>query len=320
MSADRINLALCTDNNFIYPTLTAIDSVLKNDPGRCFSVFIITAGLSDKSKIIIKNFSSKKQEQADIKILTTEQNILSDCPIKQGDHVSVSAYLRILLPSIIPSNIKKILYLDGDILCISSLQDFYDIDISQESCAAVRDERNNAEEIFTRLGYASENGYFNSGVILVNLDWWRKNDVQDKALKFISENPDKCIWHDQDALNYVLNGTIVWADFRYNLTQGFLFDKPKLEIDEKYRNDIDSAIQKPCLIHYCAAYKPWHIECNSPLKKLWRMQYKNTFKKNCRLTFKNKGSAKIKWCLKFVLNALHIKKYADFRKSLIKEI
>lgn len=317
MSADTINLALCTDDNFIYPTLTAIASVLKNNADQRFSIFIITAGISGQSKNIIENFSLEKQEQAEIKIITAEKHILSDCPVKQGDHISVSAYLRILLPSLIPENIIKILYLDGDILCVSSIKELYDIDVSQKSCAAVRDERNNDIEIFSRLGYPSESGYFNSGVILINLDWWRKNDVQNKTLKYISENPEKCLWHDQDALNYVLNGTIVWADFRYNLTQGFLFDKPKLEIDEKYKNCINSAIKNPCPIHYCAAYKPWHVECNSPFKKLWRENYRETFGKKCRLTFKNKGKSKIKWCLKFVLNALHIKKYADFRKSIV---
>ncbi|MDD7015114.1 MAG: glycosyltransferase family 8 protein [Treponema sp.] len=320
MSADKINLALCTDDNFIYPTLTAIDSVLKNNATTLFSVFIVTAGISDKSREIIKAFSSEKQKHAGIKIITVDKTILSGCPVKDSDHVSISTYLRVLLPSIIPENIKKILYMDGDILCVSSLETFYNTDISQKSCAAVHDERNNSCEIFGRLDYCSKNGYFNAGVILINLEWWRKNNVQNKTLEFISENPEKCLWHDQDALNYILNGTVEWADFRYNLTQGFLFDKPKLEIDEAYQDDIESAIKNPCLIHYCAAYKPWHVECNSPYKKLWRMQYRETFRKKCQLTFKNTGTAKTKWCLKFILNKLRIKEYADFRKSILKGI
>ena len=314
---ESVNLVLCSDNSFVFPTLTAIDSVLKNNKDIRFSIFIITAGLSEQSRKTIENFSPNKQGQTEIKIITAEKKILSGCPIKQGDHVSLSAYLRILLPGLIPENIKKVLYLDGDILCVSSLKELYDTDISQNSCAVVRDERNNDAEIFTRLNYSSENGYFNSGVILINLDWWRKNNVQNTTLKYISENQEKCLWHDQDALNYILNGTVAWLDFRYNLTQGFLFDKQKLKIDEKYKNAISSAIKNPCLIHYCAAYKPWHIECNSPFKKLWRQSYKKTFGKKCRLTFKNKRKSKLKWCIKFVLNTLHIKHYADFRKSIV---
>ena len=60
MSDDTINVALCTDDNFIYPTLTTIDSVLKNKTDQRFSIFIITAGISVQSKNIIEKFSQKK--------------------------------------------------------------------------------------------------------------------------------------------------------------------------------------------------------------------------------------------------------------------
>ena len=105
----------------------------------------------------------------------------------------------------------------------------------------------------------------------------------------------------------ILNATAIKIDFL----------SIKQKIDSKYYPKIDCAIKHPCLIHYCATYKPWHIECNSPFKKLWRQSYKKTFGKNCRLQFKNKGLARIKWCIKLVLNTLNIKKYADFRKSIV---
>lgn len=316
-SMESLNLVLCSDNNFILPTLTAIDSILRHNAESFFAVFIVTTGFSQKNIETIENFSKQRKNQAKIEIITANDDILKDCPIKKGDHVSVAAYLRILLPSLLPKNINKILYLDGDIICVSSILDFYNADISSKSCSAVRDERNNDEEIFYRLKYPKDCGYFNSGVILINLDYWRKNDIQNRTLNYIFSNREKCLWHDQDALNAILAGTVDFADFKCNLTQGFLFDKKQLKIDSKYYPKIDCAIKHPCLIHYCATYKPWHIECNSPFKKLWRQSYKKTFGKNCHLQFKNKGTAKVKWCIKLILNTLNIKKYADFRKSIV---
>ncbi|HBP09771.1 MAG TPA: hypothetical protein DD629_06175 [Treponema sp.] len=314
---ESLNLVLCSDNNFILPSLVTINSVLQHNSDSFFSVFIVTTGLSQKNIETIEDFSKQRNKQAKIEIITANKDILKDCPIKKGDHVSLSAYLRIFLPSILPKNINKILYLDGDILCVSSILDFYNAAIQSKSCSAVIDERNNDEEIFNRLEYPKDCGYFNSGVILINLEYWRKNDFQNKTLNYIFSNKEKCLWHDQDALNVTLAGTVDFADFKYNLTQPFLFDKNQLKIDSKYYPKIDSAIKTPCLIHYCATYKPWHIECNSPFKKLWRQSYKKTFKKNCRLQFKNKGAERIKWCIKLILNTLKIKKYADFRKSII---
>lgn len=315
---NEINLALCTDDNFIKPTLVAVDSVLQSSKHSFFNVFIVTSGITEHSMAMIANFAQKVTDSAKIKILTADKRLLKSCPIKDGDHVSYAAYLRILLPSILPENINKILYIDGDILCVSDIKDFYDLNLDGKSSAAVPDERNNSKEIFSRLNYPETCGYFNSGVMLINLENWRKNNIQSKALEYISKNPEKCIWHDQDALNKILAGTVLFSPFRYNLTQGFLFDKEQLEIDASFWPEIDSAIKNPCLIHYCAAYKPWHIECNSPFKKIWRENYKKTFGKKCRLKFKNKGFVRLKWCVKFILNNLHIKKYADFRKSIVK--
>lgn len=316
---DEINLALCTDDNFIRPTLVAVDSVLKSNEQFFFNVFIVTSGLTEHSKAIINKFAQKATDSAKIKLLVADKSFLNSCPIKDGDHVSYATYLRILLPSILPESINKILYIDGDILCVTGIKNFYDLNLDGKSSAAVPDERNNSKEIFSRLNYPESLGYFNAGVMLINLDYWRKNNIQAKALKYISENPEKCIWHDQDALNKILAGTVLFGSFKYNLTQGFLFDKEQLEIDASFWPEIDSAIKNPCLIHYCAAYKPWHIECNSPYKKLWRDRYRKVFGKRCRLRFKNKGVNKIKWLFKLVLNSLHIKHYADFRKSILEK-
>ena len=314
---ESLNLVLCSDDNFIIPTLTAIDSVLRHNAESFFSAFIITTGISQRNRELIKAFAKQRKNQAKIEIITANENNLKNCPIKKGDHVSLTTYLRILLPTLLPESVKRILYIDGDILCVSSILDFYNIDISSKSCSVVRDERNNDEEIFRRLKYQKELGYFNAGVMLINLEYWRRNDIQNKTLSYIFGNREKCLWHDQDALNVTLAGTVDFADFRYNLTQGFLFEKNQLKIDSKYYPKIDNAIKSPCLIHYCATYKPWHIECNSPFKKIWRQSYKKTFGKNCRLQFKNKGIARIKWCIKLILNTLKIKKYADFRKSIV---
>ena len=312
-----LNIVFCADDNFVVPTLVSAESILETNENCFFNIFIVTTGISKKRRELIESFSCKKADKTKIKIITAKENALENCPVKKGDHVSLTAYLRILLPSLLPENIKKVLYVDGDILCVSSLFKFYNTDIFGKSCSAIRDERNNDSEIFSRLGYSKENGYFNSGVILINLEYWRNNNIQNKTLSYIFNNKEKCLWHDQDALNFVLAGTVHFDDFKYNLTQGFLFDKAQLKISSDYYSQIDRAIKNPCLIHYCASYKPWHVECNSPFKDLWRKCYRRTFGKKCTLTFKNKGTNRIKWRIKFVLNALHIKSYADFRKSIV---
>lgn len=311
-----MNIALITDENYIIPTGTAIASILQSNTEENLTFYIVTQELSVSSIDLLQSFIAPHKNHANLKVITLDKKDIVDFPIRKGDHVSIAAYFRIFLPKLLSNDITKLLYLDGDILCKDSLLDFYNTDINNYSCTVVHDERNNESSIYQRLKYSKENGYFNSGVMLINLDWWRKNNVMQKCLDYIATEPDACLWHDQDALNHVLNGTVLWTDFRYNYTQGFYFNKKEMFIDSKYYKEIDSARKSPCIIHFSSAYKPWHIECNHPLKKQYRDFYNLYTGHKLKLTYKLQGSAKLKWQIKKLINTLHIKQYADFRKPL----
>ena len=311
-----MNIALITDENYITPTVTAIASVLHSNPDEHIHFYVITKSLSNRNIAELESFIAPHKHHTEHEIIKLSDELFSDFPIRKGDHVSVAAYYRIFLPKILPESIHKLLYIDGDVLCVDNLKSFYETDLEDFSCAVCHDEQDANAKHFIRLKYSKENGYFNSGVMLINLDWWRKNNVMQKCLDYIATEPDACLWHDQDALNHVLNGTVLWTDFRYNFTQGFYFNKKEMCIDSKYYKEIDSARKTPCIIHFSSAYKPWHIECNHPLKKQYRDFYKQYTRHKLKLSYKLQGSEKLKWQIKKLLHTLHIKQYADFRKPL----
>lgn len=311
-----MNIALITDENYITPTGTAIASILQSNPVEHIHFYVITKFLSDKHIAELESFVAPHKNHAEIEIIRLNDNLFSDFPIRKGDHVSAATYYRIFFTKLLPESIHKLLYIDGDTLCVDSIADFYNTDLDGFSCAAIHDESNDDARAYERLKYPPENGYFNAGVMLINLDWWRKNDVMQKCVDYISAEPDSCLWHDQDALNHVLNGTVRWADFRYNFMQGFFFAKEDMRISPQFYESIDNVRKNPCILHFSSAYKPWHIECNHPLKKRYRLFYKEYTGKKIRLSYRQKGIAWIKWHIKRLLNTLCIKSYADFRKPL----
>ena len=315
LSRKPIVLAMACDDNYVRPTGTAIASILISNPGERFVIYLLTQGLRDDSIDILDGFAGRYSDRLELKVTLVDGKDFADCPIRENDHVSIVSYFRIILPQIVPSESGRILYIDGDVLCIDSLRDFYDMELDGYAAATVHDERNDDDEIFERLEYPKANGYFGAGVMLINLDWWRERDVQGKCFDFIRKNPEKCLWHDQDALNKVLNGNVKWADFRYNFTQGFFFDKSALLLDEKYFPDIDSALENPCILHFSATYKPWHVECNSPCKRMYREFYRSVTGEKLPLTRKLFGIERFKWNLKRVLNAIGIRRFMDFRKG-----
>ena len=311
-----MNIALITDENYVTPTATAIASVLQSNPEEPLHFYIITNFLDSKSILRLNEFIEPHKSHASMEIISLSEEDVANFPIRKGDHVSIATYYRIFFPKIIPGFVKKLLYIDGDILCTDSIKSFYEKDLKNFSCAVCHDERNDDESNFYRLKYPKESGYFNAGIMLINLAWWRDHNIMQKCLDYIASEPEACLWHDQDALNHVLNGTVFWADFRYNFTQGFYFDKDGMNIDNKYYREIDNARKNPCILHFSSTYKPWHIECNHPLKQQYRIFYRQYSGKKLKLTYRQKGFKRFKWHIKKLLDMLSIKHYEDFRKQI----
>ena len=312
-----MNIVLITDENYINPTGTAIASVIRANPNDFFEIYIVTKGLSCEHVAVLESFIKPYKENVVLKIIPLPEDLFTDFPIRANDHVSIATYYRIYFPKLLPQNVDKVLFLDGDVLCVDTINEFYNTDLRDYSCAVIHDERNDDPKNFRRLKYPKENGYFCAGVMLINLEWWREHNVMQNCLDYIAREPESCLWHDQDALNHVLNDTVLWADFRYNLMQGFFFEKTDMLISERFYKEIDSAVKNPCILHFSSTYKPWHTECNHPLKKLYRKFYKEYTGKKLHLVHKLTGVELLKWQLKRVIHKLNIKHYADFRRPVI---
>lgn len=291
-----IEVVLCTDDNYVMPTGVLMESIARTNAGVEFHYNVVTAGLSDESKAALKTCA---KAPSSVDFFTIDKSILASCPIRPDEHVSIATYFRLLLPSIMPANVDKLLYLDGDIICTGSLQELWNVDLNGFSAAAAPDMRCNDKTIFERLSLPLDSEYLNAGVMLINLDWWRKNDVQNNALKYISENSDACLFHDQDALNVVLHGTMRRISVRFNYQEHFFepFEKQK-NIDGIHFDDIESSKNDLRLIHYTGRKKPWHRECVNPLKTVWQAVYFKSIWKDKKLGYKYSGMKRVRHVLR----------------------
>jgi lipopolysaccharide biosynthesis glycosyltransferase len=144
--------------------------------------------------------------------------------------VSLAVYYRLLGPHILPGSITKILYLDSDIIVRRSLTELWNIDLGRYALAAVED-----------VGRPRR---FNSGVMLINLNFWRQNNVPERAITFGRDHPEKNEDWDQSALNAIL------VDQWFELPPIW---NGQVALGLGYEPPADSAI-----IHYAGPVKPWH--------------------------------------------------------------
>lgn len=300
-----INIAICIDNNFVMQAGVFITSIIKTNKDE-ITIFVLSEKLSEDSKLKLLNIS--KDTNVKIEFIRIDLSSLPPLPLEGKSHISVATYYRILLPFILPESVSKVLYADCDMLVLDSLNDLYSTDITSYNAAASIDMFNNDININQRLKYSTSAGYFNAGMLLINLNNWRKNKISETAIDFIGQYPELCEAHDQDALNHALNGSYKQISVRYNMQLDFFCDFKYLIVNTSYYDDIIESRKKPCIIHFTGPTKPWLKNCYHPYTKLWDYFQSMTEWKSLEKKYEYSGNKLKKYLIKKTLIKLHLYK------------
>lgn len=255
-SKDSFHISLCADEAYASHASVALASLIDNisDP-KLLRIWLLDAGLSLESRSKIQHFCRKQG---------VGLNILSapciDDELYSAGHVNRSMYARLYLANILDPSIKSCLYLDADIVVLDDVLKLTNYPLNGLHLGAVTDFYLDRS---LELGLPSSRSYFNSGVLLVNLDLWRKSNTLHSILDYIKHHPRKLPYPDQDALNAVLSGS--WSQFPLRWNQQRHFDDV-LEClpDGGKKEEMAEAMNNPAIVHFCSFEKPWHYLCQHP--------------------------------------------------------
>lgn len=264
-----MEILCCTDHNFVIPMGVMMHSLCVNNKSNelHFHVFIDETVTEEQKKELREVIN----EGNTLNFYLVDVSNIEKYLIVKVANFPISIYYRLLLADILPETVHKVLYLDADIIVRHDLKELYDINIDDAALAAVT-EPDGADGSCKSLGYPSDLGYFNSGVILFNLDYFRKKNITEKLINFIKENPEKLGCPDQDTLNFVLRNEKKTLPLKYNVQEGFFRVKPEtLNSKEQF-----SAIHDPYIVHYTTNEKPWKKSCRHPLRNLYYEYRKGT--------------------------------------------
>ncbi|KAA6342559.1 General stress protein A [termite gut metagenome] len=299
------------DNNFVQHCGVLMTSVFENNKEEEITFHILTDGLTQKNQLLLEQVTSSYKQQ--IHVYCIDRSILKDCPIRRGDHVSLATYFRILIPFILPNSLHKVLYLDCDIIVRKSIKDLWNYDISNKPIGAVYDMVIEDIRHYNRLCYNRELGYFNAGVLLINLDYWRDKDISNKLLRYIDQYPERIKWWDQDALNGVLIKDTVILPFKYNMQDSFFRKDPMLR--KEFLIEINRYLSDPIILHYSTSNKPWFKGNFHPLKGEYFKYLALTPWRKYKCTFP--PTADFKYILKYCLIKLKLFKVTIYRDDII---
>lgn len=285
-----IKIACATDQNFILYLGVMICSVCENNKDRDLSFFIIVSDdVQDSDKKKLSTMVTRYGQS--ISYCNIQESVLKELPVGkpgQPPHISVAAYYRLFLASILPENVDKVLYLDCDIINVGSLAPLWDNAIDDVALAAAPDVFECYDSLYDRLQYPSELGYFNSGVLLVNLKYWRENHLQEEFLEFWNQHPERVLYHDQDILNYVLRERKRVLHLKNNVQEPLLHEVNPLS--EKYQKEVEEALAFPVIIHFTTPAKPWVKGCRHPWKSVFYEYHKKSGMPKIKLAKRQKMS------------------------------
>jgi lipopolysaccharide biosynthesis glycosyltransferase len=252
-----IPVVASSDDNYAYPLGIMFISLLENtkNPER-FHLFIIDGGISDKKKNSLQKEVVKRSSQ--LTFLTINDEVYANFPTRA--HISAPAYYRISIPELFHESVTRAIYLDCDLIIKNDLQKLWDIDLEGHAIAAAE----NVSSSTYKASGLKQSDYFNSGVMIIDLDNWRENNIPNKVRDFKIDHPELICTNDQCALNGVFKGQWKRLPLNWNFQSG-LYRSSSQTKKIILNDDSTNPIWSPFIIHYIGWSKPWLTPCYHPL-------------------------------------------------------
>jgi lipopolysaccharide biosynthesis glycosyltransferase len=249
--ANKITVVTVCDDHFSVMLATLIKSIeINHKESEIIEIYIVEDKVSAKNKERI--------------ILSAQHSKTTLCWLKMADIVNLSllpldtssfplnVYVRLFIPHFLPESCSKAIYLDVDMIVLSDLSELWNTDMKGCAIAGVPDRAGTIGtswagiKNFVELGLPAETVYYNSGLLLFDLQKWRNSTFTAQILECIEKNKQFANFPDQYGLNVVFANRWHKLDSRWN-TYAF------------------STEERPFIIHFIGQ-KPIYTSYNNNLK------------------------------------------------------
>lgn len=270
---NNIPIFLSSDNNYSPFIATTIASICDNTKSFC-NFYILDNNIEFNNKIKIEKLKDKFNNFSIEYIKVNTQEIFKEINYKNNNYISLSTYNRFLIPNLKPK-LKKVLYLDVDIIALGDIQELYDISLEQNIIGAAWDKSrvlyNTDTKEFMQL--SNDYKYFNAGVLLIDIPKWNENNVTCKLLELEKKYRKNINHADETLLNKYFDNDYKIFDIKFNYTDYDVLNYPT--------NDV-------VIRHFASPIKPWTANFCMLNKKIAPLKNFDDFWKYAKMTeFKN---------------------------------
>lgn len=292
-----MNVVYSSDEHYAQHLCVSLISLLDNNKDvQTLNIFIISNGISAESQRRISGVAEQFDRMIEWIDFTPFQDELK---LNMEWKISISSYARLFISSMLPDGCKKAIYLDCDTVVCGSLSEMWDTEMGTASVAGVEDLIKN--EFKKKIGIPVDANYINAGVLLIDIEKWRKQSAEKQFLDFINKRDGQVTHHDQGVINGTMNAETMILPPQYNAMTPFFTTKYerllKIYQLKKYYSpqEIQCAVENPVIIHYTPEYvgRVWEYECKHPKAEVYRSYLELTPWRGC-LTHAKRLPAKLR--------------------------
>lgn len=256
-----MNILYASNDGFARHLGTSMCSLFdKNRDALEIVVYVLSLGLSEENREKLRQIADRYGRRLEILEMGDIRKRF-DFDVDTGGY-DISIMGRLFMGEMLPESVDRVLYLDCDTVVVRSLKRMWNENLDGAVLGAVME-----PTIYTvvkeSIGLEEKDGYYNSGVLLVDLARWRREHVQEKLLAFFKEKDGALFASDQDLLNGALKGRIhtlmpkfnFFPNYRYFSYETLVDHAPSYEAVSK--EAFLEAKKHPVIIHYMGDERPW---------------------------------------------------------------
>lgn len=255
-------------------------SLMTNNPDTRLTFLIFDNGISVTNKERIAQLANKWHYKCYF-IEMRDFSLIYDKKLEVHE-LDLTTYARLFLGEILPVDIDKVLYIDCDTIINGNISELLELDIDNVGMAGVEDTINDIEK--NNINLSLSTSYYNAGVLLLNLKYWRENKLFAKFKKCIEDYNGKVPYLDQGILNITVEDRMT-LPLKYNVQSPIYAFKNYKKLMRYFglshfysSEEYMSSKSSPIIIHFTSFFlgRPWTGYCHHPLEKIFFQYFNKT--------------------------------------------
>ncbi len=207
-----ITVVTLADERYALPLAVMGRSLADNmRAGRRADIYIVDGGIAPETKRRL--VASWDRERIRATFVAPQFGGARELPV--WGRLPPLTYVRVFVPALVPDDCSKAILLDSDVLVRGDIGGLWDLEMADRAVLAVQDpavpfvSSRDGLRRYRELGIPFDHPYFNAGVMVVNIERWRRSNVSERVMAFIRRHAEELNYCDQDGLNAIL-----WNEWR----------------------------------------------------------------------------------------------------------